>query len=108
MPFVSTEGAIAIVTPIAERQWTFKSTVDDYQVLERARRLSSPRRGIKKIALLADTSGFGQGAAAQLKKVGPRRDLDVMYESFEPADTDMMPQLTRIRDAGARRSSAGR
>lgn len=37
----------------------------------------------------------------QMKKVGPRRGLDVIYESFGPADTDMLPQLTRIRDSGA-------
>ena len=33
--------------------------------------------------------------------VGPRRGLEVVNESFDPADTDMLPQLTRIRDSGA-------
>jgi branched-chain amino acid transport system substrate-binding protein len=100
VPFISSEGALAIVTPVAERRWVFKSTVDDGDVLERIADYLDKTK-IKKVALLADTSGFGQGAVAQMKLVGPKRGLDVVHESFGPADTDMMPQLTRIRDSGA-------
>ncbi|MEO8858107.1 MAG: ABC transporter substrate-binding protein [Burkholderiaceae bacterium] len=99
LPFISTEGAADIVTPVAERQWTFKSTVDDEQVMERLADYYA-KKGIKKIAFLGDSSGFGQGGAAQLKKVAARRGLDVMYESFNPADTDLTPQLAKIKAAG--------
>ncbi len=78
----------------------FKSTVDDGDVLERIADYFDKKK-IKKVALLADSSGFGQGAVAQMEMIGPKRGLDVVYESFGPADTDMMPQLTRIRDSGA-------
>ena len=60
-----------IVTPVAERQWTFKSTVDDEQVLERLADYFA-KKGIKKVAFLGDSSGFGQSAAVQMKKVAPR------------------------------------
>jgi branched-chain amino acid transport system substrate-binding protein len=99
VPFISSEGALAIVTPVAERRWVFKSTVDDWDVLDRIADYLDKKQ-IKKVALLADTSGFGQGAVTQMKLVAPKRGLDVVYESFGPADTDMMPQLTRIRDSG--------
>jgi len=98
VPFMSTEGAMDIVTPVAERQWTFKSTADDEQVMERLADYFA-KKGIKKIAFLGDSSGFGQAAAGQLKKVAPRRGLDVVYETFNPSDTDMTPQLGKIRDA---------
>ena len=98
LPFISTEGAMDIVTPIAERQWTFKSTADDEQVMERLADYFA-KKGIKKIAFLGDSSGFGQSAAGQLKKVAQRRGLDVMYETFNPSDTDMTPQLGKIKDA---------
>jgi branched-chain amino acid transport system substrate-binding protein len=98
MPFMSTEGAMDIVTPIAERQWTFKSTADDEQVMERLADYFA-KKGIKKVAFLGDSSGFGQSAAGQLKKVAARRGLDVMYESFNPSDTDMTPQLGKIKEA---------
>jgi branched-chain amino acid transport system substrate-binding protein len=100
VPFISSEGASAIVSPVADRRWVFKSTVDDGDVLDRIADYFDKKK-IKKVALLSDTSGFGQGAVGQLKIVGPKRGLDVTYESFGPADTDMMPQLTRIRDSGA-------
>lgn len=100
IPFISTEGAVSIVAPVSERQWSFKSTVDDEQALERlAEHLA--KEGITKVALIADTSGFGQGAAEQMKLVAPKKGLDVVYEAFNPSDTDLMPQLTRIRDSGA-------
>ena len=99
IPFISSEGALAIVTPVSERHWVFKSTVDDEDVLERIADYLEKKK-ISKVALIADTSGFGQGAVTQMHKVGPRRKLDVVYETFGPADTDMMPQLTRIRDSG--------
>lgn len=99
LPFMSTEGSADIVTPVAERQWTFKSTADDEQVMERLADYYA-KKGIKRVAFLGDSSGFGQGAAAQLKKVAARRGLDVMFESFNPADTDLTPQLGKIKAAG--------
>jgi len=51
--------------------------------------------------LLADTSGVGQGATEQLKIFAKERNLDAIFESFAPSDTDLIPQLSRIRDAGA-------
>src|ERR1700761_2554991 len=100
IPFISTEGASAIVNPVADHHWTFKSTVDDYLVLQRAADYFD-KKGLRKIALLSDTSGFGQGAAEQLKIVAKERNLDPIFESFGPSDTDLVPQLSRIRDAGA-------
>jgi len=97
-PFMSTEGAMDIVTPVAERHWTFKSTVDDEQVMERLADYFA-KKNITKIAFLGDSSGFGQSAVAQLKKVAARRGLDVMYETFNPSDTDMAPQLGKIKSA---------
>ena len=34
-PFISTEGAATIASPAKEREWVFKSTVDDSQVFAR-------------------------------------------------------------------------
>src|SRR5258708_34411279 len=50
VPFLSSAGALAIVTPVAERRWVFKSTVDDSDVLERiADYLDKPKN--KKVTL---------------------------------------------------------
>jgi branched-chain amino acid transport system substrate-binding protein len=99
VPFISTEGSMQIVTPVAERPWTFKSTVDDDQVMERLADYFN-KKSIKKIGMLADSSGFGQSAVEQLKKTAAARGLDVVYESFNPTDTDMTPQLGALKAAG--------
>lgn len=100
IPFVSTEGSMDIVHPVAERNFTFKSTVDDDQVMDRLADFFA-KKSIKKVAFLGDSSGFGQSASTQLKKIAVARGLDVMYETFNPGDTDLTPQLTKIRNAGA-------
>lgn len=99
-PFISTEGARAIVSPIEKRQWAFKSTVDDQQVFERLKRYFD-KQGITKVALLHDTSGFGQAAADTLRSMQEELGLEVSYEAFAPTDTDLIPQLTRIRNSDA-------
>jgi len=101
VPFISTEGAMAIVNPVAERAWTFKSTIDDDIILDRAADWWT-KRGTTSIALLHDTSGFGQSAKEQLAKVAERRKLRVVYESFDPADTDLTAQLGRIKQTDAK------
>src|SRR5690606_8061316 len=100
IPFISTEGARAIVSPIEKRQWAFKSTVDDQQVFERLKRYFD-KEGITKVALLHDTSGFGQAAADTLRSMQDELGLEVTYEAFAPTDTDLTPQLTRIRNSDA-------
>lgn len=98
VPFISTEGAHSIVAPVAEREWIFKSTVDDRQVFERLKDYFD-KKGITRIALLHDTSGFGQAAAEELKKLAPSLGLDVTFEAFAPTDNDLIPQLTRIKNS---------
>lgn len=97
-PFIATEGSMQIVTPVAERPFTFKSTVDDDQVMERLADYFAKKK-ITKIALLSDSSGFGQSAAEQLKKTAATRGLEVVYETFNPTDTDIAPQLGKLKAA---------
>jgi len=99
-PFISTEGALSIVSPVAERPWVFKSTVDDRQVFER---LASylHKQGITRLTLLHDTSGFGQSAAEEFKALAPELGLSATLEAFAPADTDLTSQLTRIKNSDA-------
>jgi len=99
-PFISTEGSMQIVMPVAERKYVYKSTVDDDQVIDRVLDYFD-KRGIKHIALLADSSGFGQSAVEQMKRLSAKRGIEVGYESFNPADTDLTPQLTRIKNSPA-------
>lgn len=56
----------------------------------------------RKIAFIADTTGFGQQGAKDLTEVlALHGQQPVAVEKFGPKDTDMTSQLAKIRDAGA-------
>jgi len=99
-PFISTEGALSIISPVEERPWVFKSTVDDRQVFERLAEFFK-KKGIKKVALLHDTTGFGQSAADELRALASKMGVEASFEAFAPSDTDLTPQLTKIKNSGA-------
>ena len=56
----------------------------------------------RKIALIGDTTGYGQGALKDAAEVlGLHGLTPVAVEKFGPKDTDMTSQLAKMRDAGA-------
>jgi len=56
----------------------------------------------RKIAFIADTTGFGQQGTKDLTEVlALHGHQPVAVEKFGPKDTDMTSQLAKIRDAGA-------
>jgi branched-chain amino acid transport system substrate-binding protein len=59
-------------------------------------------RGIKKIAMLNDSTGYGVSGKEELQRQAPGRGFQVVaWETFAPNDTDMTAQLARIKSAGA-------
>ena len=56
----------------------------------------------QKIAILADSTGYGQGGIKDATEVLALHNVKpVIVEKFGPKDTDMTSQLTKIRAAGA-------
>jgi branched-chain amino acid transport system substrate-binding protein len=59
-------------------------------------------QGITKIGLISDTGGFGADGEAVIKKVAPDAGIKVVAdETFNPGDTDMTTQLTKIKNTDA-------
>ncbi len=59
-------------------------------------------KGIKKLAILADSTGYGQGGVNELTTQLKARGLTPLgVESYNPGDTDMTGQVARILNAGA-------
>src|SRR5574340_165574 len=59
-------------------------------------------KGIAKIALTTDTGGFGADGLAVLQAQAPKAGLTVVAsETFNPGDTDMTAQLTKIKASDA-------
>ena len=56
------------------------------------------KRGITKVALLSETSGFGQSGKKETEGVAAKYGITlVASETYGPKDTDMSPQLTKIK-----------
>lgn len=100
VPLMSVSGATALVEPVRDRAWVFKSTVNDTEVVARLLDFFK-KRGIKNVAMLNDTGAFGVSARDQLRAQAPAAGITVVYEEFGPADNDLTTQLTRIRGTSA-------
>lgn len=59
-------------------------------------------QGITKIGVIADSGGFGADGAAVVADLAPEAGIEIVAnESFNPGDTDMTAQLTKIEGEGA-------
>lgn len=95
VPFVSTGGSLALVDPV--KKWVFKTPHSDRMVAERILQ-DMQERGIQQIALLTETSGFGQSGKKEVHAAAAKFGITVVgEESYGPKDTDITPQLTRLR-----------
>jgi branched-chain amino acid transport system substrate-binding protein len=60
------------------------------------------RRGFKKVAILADSTNYGQLGRADLEKALELKGVKaVAVEKFNIKDVDMTPQLLKAKEAGA-------
>ncbi|MDQ8033531.1 MAG: ABC transporter substrate-binding protein [Bordetella sp.] len=96
VPFVSIGGGLALVEPV--KKWVFKTPHSDRMVAERILQ-DMKERGLKRIALLYETSGFGQSGRKEVLAAAERFGVTVVgEESYGPKDTDITPQFTRLRN----------
>ncbi|MEY2632898.1 MAG: hypothetical protein RIR00_1552 [Pseudomonadota bacterium] len=96
VPFVSLAGAVVIVEPV--KKWVFKTPHTDRMAAEKVFE-DMKKRGLSKVALLSETSGFGQSGKKETEAVAGKYGITlVANETYGPKDTDMSPQLTKIKN----------
>lgn len=96
VPFMSLAGAVVVVEPV--KKWVFKASTTDRIAAERVLH-DMKAKGMTKIALLSDTAGFGQSGKSQTESVVGKYGITlVANETYGAKDTDMTPQLTKIRN----------
>ncbi len=96
VPFVSLAGAVVIVEPV--KKWVFKTPHTDRMAAEKAFE-DMKKRGFTKVALLSETSGFGQSGRKETLAVAPKWGMTIVTdETYGPKDTDVTPQLTKIKN----------
>ena len=95
IPFISLAGAVVIIEPV--KKWVFKMPHTDRMAAEKVFE-DMKKRGISKVALLSESSGFGNSGKKETEGVAAKYGITlVANESYGPKDTDMSPQLTKIR-----------
>ena len=96
IPFISLAGAVVIIDPV--KKWLFKTPHTDRMAAEKVFE-DMKKRGYTKIALLSETSGFGQSGKKESELVAPNYGIQIVAnETYGPKDTDMSPQLTKIKN----------
>lgn len=96
IPFISLAGAVVIVEPV--KKWIFKTPHTDRMAAEKVFE-DMKKRGLTKVALLSETSGFGNSGKKETEGVAAKYGVTlVANETYGPKDTDMSPQLTKIKN----------
>ncbi len=102
VPYVGVIGAGTAVTEFEGNQWLFRVSMKDRLAAKYLTEAALQRSAGKKIALLFENTGFGQGAVPDVKAALAEKGLSLVgQETFNWNDADMTPQLGRLRDAGA-------
>lgn len=97
MPFISLAGGVVVVEPV--KKWVFKTPHTDRMAAEKVF-ADMKKRGITKVALLSETSGFGQSGRKETQAVAPKMGITLVAdETYGPKDADVTAQLTKIRNA---------
>jgi branched-chain amino acid transport system substrate-binding protein len=77
--------------------WVFKTAQTDSLAVE-AIYSALKEKGISKIAVMSVTSGFGASGRQELLRLAPQYGMDIIAdEKYDPKDTDMTAQLTKIK-----------
>jgi len=96
LPFISLAGAVVITDPV--KKWVFKTPHTDRMAAEKVFE-DMKKRGITKVGLLSETSGFGASGRKETQTVAGKYGIKLVAdETYGPKDTDITAQLTRIKN----------
>jgi branched-chain amino acid transport system substrate-binding protein len=95
LPFISLAGAVVVIDPV--KKWVFKTPHTDRMAAEKVFE-DMKKRGISKVGLLSETSGFGASGRKETQTVAAKYGITLVAdETYGPKDTDITAQLTRIK-----------
>ena len=82
------------------KKWVFLVPLDDYYLSEKMVKFATTALGVKKIASLHDNTTYGRKGADGVRAHAPKHGLTIVVEEeFGPTDTNMIPQLSKIKAA---------
>ena len=101
IPMIANGASRGIVQPPENRRFMFLAPLTDV-VVQGAMFKDMQAKGIKRIAILNSDVAFGTSGRDSLEKAAGQYGITIVAkETFGNADTDMTPQLTKIRATDA-------
>lgn len=95
VPLISCAASVKITTPV--KKWVFKTPQTDVMAVATIYEYMKGQ-GIEKIAILTVSDAFGDSGRQQLLQQASDYGYEIVAdERFGAKDTDMTPQLTKIR-----------
>jgi branched-chain amino acid transport system substrate-binding protein len=96
VPFISLAGANVIVEPV--KKWVFKMPHSDRMAVEKSY-VDMKKRNLTNVAVIGGSGGFDQSCRKEAKEQAAKYGIKVVAdETYAPTDTDMSPQLTKIKN----------
>lgn len=97
IPMISMASSSAIVTPISDRYWIFKTPQENLPVAQ-VQADYWKAKGVKSVASLGVNNAFGQDSRNAMTQVYGDAGIEVVAdELFQPGDKDFRAQLTKIK-----------
>jgi branched-chain amino acid transport system substrate-binding protein len=98
LPFISLAGASVVVEPV--KKWVFKTPHTDAMAIGKVYE-DLKKEGRTTLGLIAGSGGFDQSCVANAEALAPEHGIEIKAsETYGAGDTDVTPQLTRIKGAG--------
>ncbi|MRR05928.1 MAG: ABC transporter substrate-binding protein [Deltaproteobacteria bacterium] len=95
VPLISCSAGAKITEPV--KPWVFKTAQNDYLAVTKIYEHLVKNR-LTKVAILTVSDSFGSSGREQLKALARRYGITILADdTYGPKDTDMTPQLTKIR-----------
>jgi len=97
IPFISLAGASVVIDPV--KKWVFKTPHTDAMAVQKIYQ-DMQREGLSRVGLIAGDGGFDKSCLANAEALADEYGMTIAAkETYGRGDTDMTPQLTRIRNA---------
>lgn len=101
LPMISMASSSAIVEPVAERYWIFKTAQSNKHTAPWQVKYAKAK-GLTKIANFYVNNAYGEDGALAIREAAKAEGLTIVLEdTFGAGDTDMTAQLTKLKASGA-------
>lgn len=98
-PLVACAAGVKISDPV--KPYVFQVALTDRHSVNKILSYLE-KMNIKKIAFISDSNAYGDSGRAEMEAAAPQRGVEIVAkEKFGGEDTDMTPQLTRIKGTDA-------